>query len=366
MEASKITISSGKTIYKAQPTVSIVIACRNEREHIESALHSVFAQEPPPGGFEVIVADGVSDDGTRSILSKFLKENRCLRIIDNSGYIVSTGLNAAIREAKGAVIIRMDAHTKYASDYVRSCLEVLQSTGADNVGGPWIARAQGLTGKAIAAASQSPFALGNRRGHNPDYEGIVDTVYLGCWPRQVFDRVGFFDEELVRNQDDEFNLRLTRAGGKIWQSPFIRSWYTPRSSLNALFKQYLQYGYWKVRVIQKHKLPASVRHLIPSVFVLSLAVLALTAPWSGFAGRCLIALLGAYLLAILLASILTAARVGWALLPLLPAVFACYHLAYGLGFWRGIWDFVLFRRAPGHHYIGLTRNSEYTCTRRDR
>ena len=110
-------------------------------------------------------------------------------------------------------------------------------------------------------------------GTTANYEGRLDTVYLGCWPREVFERIGLFDEELVRNQDDEFNLRLARAGGKIWQSPRIKSWYTPRGSLGDLFRQQMQYGYWKVRVIQKHRLPASIRHLVPGLFVVSVVVL---------------------------------------------------------------------------------------------
>jgi succinoglycan biosynthesis protein ExoA len=354
---SRKTFAVGQTVEENRPAVSIVIPCRNERDHIEAALQSIFAQEPPPGGFEVIVADGVSDDGTRSILSKLSKENPRLRIVDNPSRIVSTGLNAAIREAKAPVIIRMDSHTTYDPFYIRNCLEVLQATGADNVGGPWIATGRGMVGNAIAAASQSPFASGNSRGHNPNYEGIVDTVYLGCWPRHVFDRVGFFDEELVRNQDDEFNLRLTRAGGKIWQSPRIKSWYMPRNSLIALFRQYVQYGYWKVRVIQKHKLPASVRHLIPSLFVLSLAVLTVAASWSHFAAWASIALVSVYLVFSLVVSSITAARAGWALLPLLPLVFACYHFAYGFGFLRGVWDFVILRRTPHPPDTTLTRPS---------
>ncbi len=341
----------------SEPTVSVVVPCRNEKHHIEGVIQSIMAQESPPGEFEVIVADGMSDDGTRSILSKLAKENPSLRIVDNPGRIVSTGLNVAVREARGSVIMRMDSHTRYARDYVRNCLEVLKRTGVDNVGGPWVAYGAGITGKAIAAAFQSPFAFGNRRGHNPDYDGIVDTVYLGCWPRHVFDRIGFFDEELVRNQDDEFNLRLTRAGGKIWQSPLIKSWYTPRSSLIALLRQYVQYGYWKVRVIQKHRLPASVRHLIPGLFVLSLAVLALAAPWSLFAAWSWIALVGVYLIFSFVVSALTAARASWGLLPVLPLVFACYHFGYGFGFLRGVWDFVILRRAPHPSYTRLTRPS---------
>jgi succinoglycan biosynthesis protein ExoA len=342
---------------KTQPAVSIVVPCRNERDQIETLLQSILAQEPPPGGFEVIVADGTSDDGTRSILSKLARENSRLRIVDNGAHIVSTGLNAAIREAKGSVIMRMDAHTRYASDYVRNCLEVLLKTGADNVGGPWVAKGTGIIGRAIAAAFQSPFSIGGARGHNPDYEGIVDTVYLGCWPRHVFDRIGFFDEDLVRNQDDEFNLRLTRAGGKIWQSPRIISWYIPRSSLIALFRQYVQYGYWKVRVIQKHRLPASVRHLIAGGFVLSSIALLLASLRWPFAAHIWIGLMSAYLACDITASFLAAAQHGWRLLPILPVVFACYHLAYGFGFLRGVWDFVVLRRAPHPSYTALTRTS---------
>jgi hypothetical protein len=263
----------------------------------------------------------------------------------------------AIHIAQGRVILRMDVHTEYAPDYVRQCVAVLEETGADNVGGPWVAKATGVVGRAIAAAFQSPFAMGGRRGHNPAYEGPLDTVYLGCWRREVFNHIGLFDEELVRNQDDEFNLRLTRAGGKIWQSPQIKSWYKPRESLGALFRQYMQYGYWKVRVIQKHKLPASVRHLVPGGFVLSFIVLLLVslvwppAIW-GWLG-----LVGAYSVGNVAASLLAAAQHGWKVLPLLPIVFACYHVAYGYGFLRGVWDFVIFRHRPNVIYTELTRAS---------
>jgi glycosyltransferase involved in cell wall biosynthesis len=340
----------------ATPAVSVVVPCRNERDHIETCVKSILAQEAPPGGFEVIVADGMSSDGTRNILSKLAKGNDQLRIVDNPEGIVSTGLNTALRVARGNVIIRMDAHTEYAFDYIRSCFDVLRTTGADNVGGPWIAKGTGLISRAIAAAFQSPFSFGGTRGHNPHYEGIVDTVYLGCWPRNIFDRVGTFDEELVRNQDDEFNLRLTRAGGKIWQSPSIRSWYRPRNSFLALFKQYMQYGYWKVRVIQKHRLPASVRHLVPAGFILSLLVLTPVYFSSPLAAKIWWFLIGSYLACILIAAFLTAARSEWRLFPFLPFVFACYHFGYGYGFLRGLWRVIIRRNCP-NGFDRLTRTS---------
>jgi succinoglycan biosynthesis protein ExoA len=339
------------------PEVSIIVPCRNEQDQIAACLSSILAQQPPPGDFEIIVAEGMSNDGTREILARLAADCPRVRIVDNPGRIVSTGLNAAIRAARGQTILRMDAHTEYAPDYIVQCLAVRQETSADNVGGPWVAKGKGLVGRAIAAAFQSPFAAGGSFGHNPSYEGPLDTVYLGCWPREVFDQIGWFDEELIRNQDDEFNLRLVRAGGIIWQSPRIKSWYNPRSSLPALFRQYMQYGYWKVRVIQKHKIPAAVRHIIPGGFVLSLFMLSLAAPWWHWAAWGWLGLVGTYILLNLVASFLTAAQQGWELLPLLPLVFGCYHFAYGCGFLRGIWDFVLLRRRPNDRYTELTRVS---------
>ncbi len=340
-----------------KPTVSIVIPCRNEKDHIEACVRSILSQEPPPGGFEIIVADGMSDDGTRDILKRLVEEDSRLRVIDNPDRIIPSGLNEAIRLARGKIIARMDAHTKYAPDYVRQCLAVLQETGVDNVGGPWIAAGNGFVGQAISAAFQSPFAFGGARGHDPDYEGTLDTVYLGCWRREVFDRIDLFDEELVRSEDDELNLRLTRAGGKIWQSPRIKSWYTPRESLGALFRQYVQDGYWKVRVIQKHKAPASLRHLVPGCFVFSLITLPLVSLWWPIAAWVWLGLVGTYLVCNIAASFLTAARQGWRLLPLLPLVFACYHFAYGYGFLRGVVDFLILQHGPDHTYTKLTRTS---------
>jgi succinoglycan biosynthesis protein ExoA len=333
------------------------MACRNECRAIEECLHSIFQQDYPPERFEVLLADGMSEDGTRSLLEqKFLGEPR-LRIIDNPQRIVSTGLNAAIRNAHGSIIIRMDAHTRYSIDYVRQCVDVLLETGADNVGGPARTESHGLIQKSIAAAYHSPFAVGGARFHNPNFEGYVDTVTYGCWPREVFQLFGFFDEELVRNQDDEFNLRLTRRGGKIYQSPRIRSWYFPRKSLVELFLQYKQYGYWKVRVIQKHRLPASFRHVVPGVFVASLVLMPLfSLAWFpflyGWAGMILL-----YLLLVLIASVATSAQNGWDLLFILAIVFPCYHLSYGWGFLRGLFDFVLFRRGSTHSaFSRLTRS----------
>jgi glycosyltransferase involved in cell wall biosynthesis len=348
----------------AAPAVSVVVPCRNEAGHIETCLRSILAQRPPEGGFEVNVADGMSNDGTRKVLDRLAKEDERIRIVDNPGRIVSTGLNTAIKASRGRVIVRMDAHTEYAPDYIQQCLSVLRETGADNVGGPWIAKGQGYASRAIAAAFQSPFAAGGARSHDPGHVGKVDSVYLGCWPREVFDRVGLFDEELVRNQDDEFNLRLTRAGGKIWQSPSVKSWYVPRDSLKSLFRQYVQYGYWKVRVIQKHKLPASLRHLVPALFVATLALLGSASTAAPAARIGLAVVLSFYVSGLSLASLVASRRAGWDLLPLLPIVFACFHIGYGMGFLYGLLDFLVLRRGPRSRFQALTRAPSGASPRR--
>lgn len=336
------------------PAVTIVIPCRNEARHIETCLRSVLAFEEPPGGLEVIVADGMSEDGTREIIQRLAAEDDRLRLIDNPQRNTPCALNAGIRAARGEIIARIDAHTEYANDYLRQCLEVMRETGADNVGGPALTRAVSYRQRAVAAAYHSRFAVGNSLFHQPDYEGPSDSVPYGCYARAKLMEIGLFDEELVRNQDDELNYRLLNLGGVIWQSPRIQSWYSPRDSLSSLFRQYFQYGCWKVRVMQKHGSPASLRHLVPGTFAGLLMMLALAAPflWSARIG--LAFLLGLYALALLPASLLTAAHAGWSLLPLLPCVFACYHLGYGFGTLFGVWDFLIRRRASGR-FVALTR-----------
>jgi len=226
-----------------------------------------------------------------------------------------------------------------------------------------VAKGEGYLSEAIAAAFQSPFAVGAARGHSALYEGGVDTVYLGCWRKEAFTKFGCFDEELVRNQDDEYNLRVVRSGGKIWQSPTIRSWYRPRGSLPPLFKQYMQYGYWKVRVIQKHKIPASLRHLVPGTFLLMLLLLAAGSVFYPVCLWPLAGLLGTYASSVLCGSVITAAKTNLKYLPALPLVFGCYHFGYGWGFLRGVVDFMLLKIEAGKSFVQLTRTSEPNATR---
>jgi GT2 family glycosyltransferase len=197
-------------------------------------------------------------------------------------------------------------------------------------------------GKAVAVATSSPFGIGGGRFHYLDKEEWVDTVYMGAWPRRVFEAIGLFDEELVRDQDDEFNYRLRENGGKILLCPNIKSAYTVRSTPLALWKQYYQYGLWKVRVLQKHPRQMSLRQFVPPLFVASLIVSLLISLFIPFPTSLipLSVILGLYLLANLAASVITATRRGWKYLPLLPPIYAILHFSYGIGFLAGLLKFV--------------------------
>jgi succinoglycan biosynthesis protein ExoA len=297
---------------------------------------------------EVVVADGMSDDGTRRVIAEIAADDSRVRMIDNHQRTTPTGLNAAIRAARGEIIVRMDAHTEIAPDYTRLCVETLEHSGAQNVGGPALVKARGYVQRANAAAFHSPFSTGGGKFHRPRYEGEVDTVVFGCWKKSTLLEIGLFDEELVRNQDDELNFRLRQRGGRLWQSPAIRSWYQPRSTLTRIFSQYFQYGFWKVRVIQKRGRPASVRHVVPVLFVAGLTLgwipaLAWSPLWIAY-----LTILAAYATANAAFSIFAAARTEWRLLPVLPLVFFVYQFSYGLGFAAGMWHFARprWRQSP--------------------
>jgi succinoglycan biosynthesis protein ExoA len=325
--------------------VSVVIPCRNEAKHITTFLDSVLQQKTGGIDLEIVLSDGMSDDGTREIVARYQNSHPQLIVIDNPERIVSTGLNAAIRSAHGEIIARMDCHTEYAADYLQKCVKLLRDTGADNVGGPARTKADGWIARSIAAAYHSPFSSGGAKFHDENYEGYVDTVTYGCWYKSTLERLGLFDERLVRNQDDELNLRLIRSGGAIWQSPQIVSWYRPRGKVSSLFRQYFQYGFWKVPVIRKYRIPASWRHLAPGAFMMGnvfLVVLSIAGIVSGhgrLSSSCALALAVSAALyggASVIASVLAARRHGWPLLLLLPLVFFVYHASYGLGFLLGL------------------------------
>jgi succinoglycan biosynthesis protein ExoA len=329
--------------------LSVIAPCRNEAAHIGPFCESVAAQRLPPGvELEVLIADGRSDDGTRDRLDDWCMHDARFRWLDNPDLIVSSGLNRCIAAARGEVLARLDLHSSYAPDYLGQCLAALQRTGADNVGGPWQAVGHTPMQSAIAAAFQSRWVVGGARSRDLDYEGEVDTVYLGCWPRASLERFGGFDEQLVRNQDDEHNLRIRLQGGCIWQSRAIRSTYTPRGSLRQLFRQQFQYGYWRPFVMRKHGQLGSRRQLVPAAFVAAIALALLLLPWWRWPLGGLALAYGVYLaMAAVLAAPQAPRERAASVLLRLPPVIAVYQLGYGLGSWRGLLDLLRGRRVTG-------------------
>lgn len=314
------------------PFISVVIPMRNEERAIVACLDSILGQRYPRDRFEVIVVDGESDDDSPRVLASYGER---IRVLSNAGRIVPTAMNIGIRAARGEIITRVDAHTELAPDYLETGVEALRRSGADNVGGPMISTGGGRQGDAIARAMASRFGIG-AYFHFGMGERDVDTVYMGMYPRRVFERIGLFDEELVRNQDDELNYRLRKAGGRIFMTPRMRSRYQNRQSFKALVKQFFQYGEWKVRVLQKHPRQMSLRHFVPPALVLALVGLLLLAPWVQVAALLLFVLTVVYGGAVLAAAAVTAGRERFNLVPLIAVAFALIHLSWGSGFIVGL------------------------------
>jgi succinoglycan biosynthesis protein ExoA len=324
--------------------ISIIIPCRNEEAHIKRTIECVLTQKGAGKQFsyELILIDGQSDDNTAAVIREVMRDKPTIQLIINEKKITPVAFNLGIKRAQGKFICILGAHVEIEDDYMLNCLETINTIDADNVGGPWRARGEGYIGEAIALAFQSPFAVGGAKGHDLNYEGYLDTVWGGFYRREIFEKIGLFDEDLIRNQDDELNHRLVKIGGKIWQSPKIRYYYLCRSSLKALFHQYFQYGYWKVRVIRKHKIPASVRHVIPGSFILILVSLLLLSFFFHWAFLVLLFVVLLYLLLNIFMSFMTGLQQKRVVfLPVLPFIFLIFHFGYGLGFLMGIIHFVL-------------------------
>jgi hypothetical protein len=244
-----------------------------------------------------------------------------------------------LKQAQGDVIVRVDGHTIIEPAYISECVAALERSGADNVGGRMTAAGTTPFGEAVALATSSPFGVGGARFHYSDKEEWVDTVYMGAWPRITFERIGAFDEELVRNQDDEFNYRLLGHSGKILLTNRIRSKYYNRGSLRALGRQYFEYGYWKVRVMQKHPSQVRPRQLAPALLVTALLGGALLMPFSWLIRDVWLLIVAAYGIGVLGASVYVAAQHGWRHLRWLPVVFCTLHFSYGVGFLVGLLKF---------------------------
>lgn len=317
------------------PMVTVIMPVLNEAAFIRHSLGAVLQQDYPADHLEILVIDGGSIDGTQSIVQKMLADRPASHLLDNPRRMQAAALNLGISKAQGDVIIRVDGHTVIAPDYVQQCVYYLTESKADNVGG--LMRPQGNTfvGKGVALAISSPFGSGDAKFHYSEREQYVDSVYMGAYWRRNLEQIGGYDETFWINEDYELNYRLRQTGGKILLNPTIRSIYTPRSSLSALWQQYFRYGQGKVHTLQKHPKSLRWRQAVPPVFVGTfLGTLMGGLFWKPF--QFLFGLLaGCYLLANLVASTIVARRGGWRYFPVLPLVFATIHFAWGMGFWFG-------------------------------
>jgi succinoglycan biosynthesis protein ExoA len=337
------------------PSVSVVLPIRNEAAFIGRALASVLAQDYPLDRLEILVADGRSTDATREVVRFFeARSSGRLHLLDNPGQIVATGLNAAIAAATGQVIVRIDGHCEVSSDFLRRAVTHLSRDAVDCVGGILDTVGETPMARVIAVAMSARFGVGGSAFRSTDATSahacsrLTDTVAFPAFTREAIARTGPFDEELVRNQDDEYSYRLRRLGGRILLATDMRARYYSRGTLRGLWRQCFEYGYWKVRVLQKHPRQMRARQFVPAFFVAALAtgvVAVAIAPWlwpfSALIGAAYLAAAGA-------ASFTTARRHGWwhhasdwRLVPLLAASFATMHVAYGagslvgvVGFWR--------------------------------
>jgi glycosyltransferase involved in cell wall biosynthesis len=314
---------------------------RNEAAYIRSAVGSILEQNYPADCIEVFVIDGDSKDETRNIILEFQKNHHNIHLIHNPQRIVPTGMNLALPKTKGEIILRVDGHCIIAKDYIRNCVNHILFDHVDGVGGPMQTIGETPLSKVIAVAMSSSFGVGGSAFRTVSGKTIlVDTVPFPAYTRDIVIKAGAYDEELVRNQDDEYNYRIREVGGKILLAGDVQSKYYSRGSLAKLWKQYFQYGYWKVRVFQKHPLQMSVRQFIPLLFVGSLIFLLLLAPflyWGRLLFACVVA---AYLSANLIASVLTAGKCGWKHFPALPICYAILHLSYGTGVLTGLVKFI--------------------------
>ncbi|HEX6818399.1 MAG TPA: glycosyltransferase family 2 protein [Ktedonobacterales bacterium] len=341
------------------PRVSVVMPVRNEAHFIARSLGAVLAQDYPADRVEVLLVDGCSEDETLAVARSLPGAER-VRVLVNPARVQAAGMNLALRQARGDIVVRADGHTVLAPDYLRQCVATLRRASAANAGGRMDASTDPMTvsptGLAVALATRSRFGVPTAF-HTSVLAQETDTVYLGAWPRKVLEQVGGFDERLRANEDYELNYRIRRAGGRIYLNPAIRSTYFPRQSLSALARQYLGYGQGKARMLAKHPASVQPRQLVAPAFVAAGVLGALL--WRIPPVRALwLATLAAYASLNAAASLrlirasathATGTRVPWTVRGRLPLVFLTIHLAWGVGFWMGLLAVVIrwIRREAG-------------------
>lgn len=322
---------------ETHPLVSILIPCYNEEKRLPELLQAIYGQTYPRQRLEVIIADGLSQDGSRDVIRDFQASypDLTLKLIENPKRTIPAALNLAIQAARGEILIRLDAHSRPYPDYVERCVEALSRRAGDNVGGVWEIRpgGEGWIARAIAVAVAHPLGAGDARYRLQGKAGEVDTVPFGAFYRALIERIGLFDETLLSNEDYEFNTRIRLNGGRIWLDPAIRSVYYARASLLALFRQYARYGYWKWKMLRRYPRSLRWRQAVPPFFVITLLGGALLSPFFPRIAWLWGTELVLYFTVLILASVHQAIlRRDPLLAPGLMLAFPCIHLAWGGAF----------------------------------
>ena len=319
------------------PKVSIIVPCYNEQSTIHSMLKAFHLQTFPRADMEVVIADGMSSDGTRAAIAAFQRDFPDLevRVVENVKRIIPSGVNRAIEASRGEFLIRFDGHSRPYPDYVENCIAAHQVGRGDNVGGVWEIHpgADTWMAKSIAVAAAHPLGVGDALYRHAKHAAQVDTVPFGSFRRALIERIGFFDESLLTNEDYEFNARIRKNGGKIWLDPSIRSVYFARSTLLELIRQYWRYGFWKWYMLRRYPDTLRWRQALPPLFVVSLLLLSAFSIVFSFARFLLAAELLLYFFIMILAGFYAAIRQRKAYLIFgLPLSIFAMHISWGSGF----------------------------------
>ena len=328
------------------PFISVILPVRNEEKYIEACVASIFAQDYPAEQMEVLFVDGRSEDRTVALLHEMQKAHPQIVVLDNPNRTVPYAMNIGIRESRGEVIVRLDAHAEYPEDYVRLSVETLLSRDCDNAGGVFETRGRGFMGEAIAEMLRTPLGVGNATYRLTTEDGYVDTVPFGCFRRALFERIGGFDERITRNQDNELNFRIRKNGGKIYLNHNIRVLYYCRDTIRGIMKMGFMNGKWNVITMTLVPGSMGVRHFVPLAFVLStiLLVLLTLLTHSMLFGGLLALEWGAYLLLDCFYAYTIAREKGWRFFPVEVILYPAFHFAYGFGSLRGITALPAFLR----------------------
>ena len=327
------------------PRVSVVIPVRNEAAYIENNLEALRGQDYPLDRVEVLVADGRSEDATREIVGSVAArwaqsgDGCTVRIVDNPERVMPTGVNAAIRVATGDLVLLLGGHAKLPPTYIRECVECLLENDVDGTSGAVESVSHGVVGEAIAALMSSPFGIGNsdfRTAKGGGKPVAADTIPFPLFRRTVYERVGLYNPHMVRHQDYEFNYRVRQSGGRMLLLPGLKATYHVRSSLRVLWRQYWQYGVYKGRFVRRFPKSLKLRHLVPSIFTLSIVIAAVAALLHPLGRLVLLALMLPYGFFVMAAMVQFATEKKWKTALLAPAVMFCLHFGYGLGIWVGL------------------------------